>query len=153
MRYTATAKTPLFSTGNPRWRNSYLALSLRFILRRCAGNRIKVIVAHGPQAKGRVERNHAVCQDRFVKDLRLAGISTIEAANKFLQKTCLSKINAKFARQPTKPGDAYALLLNTGLWEIMCSGEDRTVSRDFVVIFKNQLFQILSKKYRKPHPG
>jgi hypothetical protein len=48
---------------------------------------VEVIVAHSPQAKGRVERNHGVYQDRFVKELRLAGISSIQQANQFLQST------------------------------------------------------------------
>jgi hypothetical protein len=60
-----------------------------------------------PQAKGRVERNHGVYQDRFVKELRLAGISTIEAANKFLSETYLPKINTKFEVAPADSADGH----------------------------------------------
>jgi hypothetical protein len=52
----------------------------------CGKLGVEVIAANSPQAKGRVERNHAVYQDRFVKELRLAGISTIEEANRFLEE-------------------------------------------------------------------
>ena len=48
---------------------------------------IAVIPARSPQATGRVERNHGLDQDWLVKELRLAGISTIEEANQFLVET------------------------------------------------------------------
>jgi len=53
--------------------------------RACKQLGIEIITAHSPQAKGRVERNHGTYQDRLVKELRLAEISTIEAGNQFLQ--------------------------------------------------------------------
>ena len=46
---------------------------------------MELIHAHSPQAKGRVERLFKTPQDRLVKDLRLAGMATIEAANRFLE--------------------------------------------------------------------
>merc|ERR1711964_496715 len=54
---------------------------------------IEVIVARSPQAKGRVERNHGVYQDRFVKELRLAAISEIADANEYLRTTYLDRLN------------------------------------------------------------
>ena len=81
----------------------------------CAKLGIDVLVAHSPQAKGRVERSHAVYQDRFVKELRLAGISTIAEANRFLEETYLPKINAKFARQPGCPQDGHSPALGADL--------------------------------------
>ena len=53
--------------------------------RACRQLGIKIITAHSPEAKGRVERNHGIYQDRLVKELRLAEINTIAAANQFLQ--------------------------------------------------------------------
>jgi hypothetical protein len=50
----------------------------------------EVIAANTPQAKGRVARNHGLDQDRLVKELQLAGISTIEDANRFLEETYLT---------------------------------------------------------------
>ena len=45
---------------------------------------IEVILAGSPQAKGRVERSFGTAQDRLVKEMRVAGITTIRAANRFL---------------------------------------------------------------------
>jgi hypothetical protein len=68
---------------------------------------VEAIAANSPQAKGRAERNHARDQDRLVKELRLAGISTIAEANRFLEETCLPKINGKFSRPAADPADAH----------------------------------------------
>ena len=61
--------------------------------RACKVLGIEVIKAYSPQAKGRVERNHGVYQDRFVKELRLRGIQTIEDANKLLQERFIDSLN------------------------------------------------------------
>ena len=114
---------------------------------------IEVIRAYSPQAKGRVERNHAVYQDRFVKELRLRGIATIAEANRFLEEEYLPAINAKFARPPACSEDGHAPLLHTDLREILCFEEQRVVTSDFVVNFKKRLFQILPKNHPRPRPG
>ncbi|MDR2942014.1 MAG: hypothetical protein LBV17_05445 [Treponema sp.] len=59
--------------------------------RTCEKLWIQVIAANSPQAKGRVERKHGIDQDRLVKELMLAGISTICEANMFLEKTTCQK--------------------------------------------------------------
>jgi hypothetical protein len=66
----------------------------------CAKLGIAIIAANSAQAKGRVERNHKLDQDRLVKELRLAGISTIEDGNKFLLETYLSGYEREV--QPTR---------------------------------------------------
>src|SRR5688572_7259432 len=68
---------------------------------------IRLICAHSPQAKGRVERSHGIDQDRLIKELRLAGICTLEAANGFLEQAYLPRMNARFAVQPTDAADAH----------------------------------------------
>jgi len=78
--------------------------------RACEKLGVHVIAARSPQAKGRVERNHGLDQDRLVKELRLAGISTIEQANLFLEKTYLPKMNRKFSRPPAEKEDAHVPL-------------------------------------------
>ena len=50
---------------------------------------VELIYAYSPQAKGRVERLFATLQDRLLKELRRLGISTIEEANRFLEKSYL----------------------------------------------------------------
>jgi transposase len=113
---------------------------------------IQVITANSPQAKGRVERNHGVYQDRFVKELRLAGISSIEEANTFLKKTYLPKINRKFARLPADPTNAHIPLLGVDLRDIFCFEHKRVLSNDFVVSFKRRLFQITAENQMRPRP-
>ena len=113
---------------------------------------IAVITANSPQAKGRVERNHAVYQDRFVKELRLAGLSNIEDANTFLNRTYLPKINRKFALLPINPADAHVPLLNVDLTDIFCFEHERAVRNDFVIHFEKRLFQIEKENAIRPHP-
>ena len=57
------------------------------------------IAAYSPQAKGRIERSFLTAQDRLVKQLRLARISTMEAANAFLEKEFWPEWNTRFARR------------------------------------------------------
>lgn len=115
---------------------------------------IEVIVAYSPQAKGRVERNHAVYQDRFVKELRLEGISKIEEANEYLESSYLSKINTKFEKLPEAEEDAHAPLFDESiLHDIFCFEDERVVSNDFVIQFEKRLFQIDKDSLPRPHPG
>ena len=115
---------------------------------------IEVIVAHSPQAKGRVERNHGVYQDRFVKELRLARISSIPEANQFLQNTYLPAINSRFAKEAAQPENAHVPLLNKiDLRDVFCFQEQRVVSRDWVVQFERHLYQIPSDIRGRPAPG
>jgi hypothetical protein len=120
----------------------------------CARLGIEVIGAHSAQAKGRVERNQGVYQDRFVKELRLAGISSVEAANLLLQSTCLPAINARFAKPAAKAEDGHVPLLSkTDLRDIFCFQEQRVVSRDWVVQFQRRLYQIPASVRGRPSPG
>jgi transposase len=116
---------------------------------------IEVIVARSPQAKGRVERNHGVYQDRFVKELRLARISEIALANEYLRTTYLDQVNEKFAKPPIDETDAHVpLLAGQSLQSIFCFEEQRVVSEDYVLQFERRLFQIQREKRRRlPAPG
>lgn len=108
--------------------------------------------AYSPQAKGRVERNHGVYQDRLVKELRLRNISTIEEANKFLFKTYLKKINAKFKKEPLHPEDAHVPLMDIDLRNVFCFEETRVVSNDYVIQYESECYQILKENKNKPRP-
>jgi hypothetical protein len=104
---------------------------------------VELIVAHSPQAKGRVERVHGTQQDRLVKLLRLEGIGTLEAANEYLEQQYWPRYNARFARPPGAQADLHrqpAKALN--LAEILCFKEARTVSRDWCVVYGKQVFQL-----------
>jgi hypothetical protein len=111
--------------------------------RACDKLGVQVIAAHSPQAKGRVERNHGVDQDRLIKELRLANISTIAEANKFLQEYYLPKMNRKFSRPPAKANDRHVQLGSVNLANIMCLEHERTVANNYVIRFETRLFQIL----------
>ena len=120
--------------------------------RACERLGVTVIAAHSPQAKGRVERNHGVDQDRLVKELRLARISTIAEANRFLEKVYLPKMNKKFSRPAAKPEDAHVPLGDVKLKDIMCLEYERTVANNYVIRFETRLFQILKTNNPLPMP-
>ena len=114
---------------------------------------IEVIAANSPQAKGRVERNHGVDQDRLIKELRLEGIRTIGDANKFLLETYLPKMNAKFSRPARNADDAHVRPGKIKLDDILCMEFDRHISKDFIVRFQTRLFQILATNKPLPRAG
>jgi hypothetical protein len=65
------------------------------------------IAAYSPQAKGRVQRSFLTDQDRLIKQLRLAKVKTMQAANDFLEKEYWPEWNAKFTRPPSGPEDMH----------------------------------------------
>jgi hypothetical protein len=111
---------------------------------------IEVIAANSPQAKGRVERNHGVDQDRLIKELRLENICTIEDANKFLSETYLPKMNGKFSRPPRSKDDAHVNIGKVKIDDILCMEFDRVISRDYIIRFETRLFQILDTNKTLP---
>lgn len=103
---------------------------------------VKIIYAQTPQAKGRIERAFETLQDRLTKELRLAGINTIEQANAFLE-TYLPKYNARFAVKPFKKTNLHrparkSIKLN----DIFCIKEFRTISNGFTFQWRNRKFLI-----------
>lgn len=115
---------------------------------------IEVIPAHSPQAKGRVERSFDTHQDRLVKELRLAGISDIPTANRFLRTRYLPTHNARFAIEPANPTDAHRPLLPTqDLAAILSIQTTRTVDRDFTLRLQNRFFQLLPQQPVRLRPG
>jgi transposase len=120
--------------------------------RACDKLGVEVIAANSPQAKGRVERNHKTDQDRLVKELRLAGIATMEAANTFLEQCYLPKMNDKFSVPPPEKEDAHVPLGNVDLTTIFCFEEERVVSNDYVVRHHCHLYQIEKGRKSLPRP-
>lgn len=104
---------------------------------------IEMIFAHSPQAKGRVERGFHTHQDRLVKELRLAGISTMLKANRFLNEVYIPRHNARFSIAPKDPVDAHRPLLDHHrLAHILSVREDRVVGNDFTLRQNNLFFQL-----------
>ncbi len=105
---------------------------------------VKVINAGSPQAKGRVERLFGTLQDRLVKELRLAGISTIPTANRFLAQTYLPKHNRQFSVPPKNNTDVHRSVGKTKaeLDAIFSFQEERILCNDYTVHWRNRLFQV-----------
>ena len=115
---------------------------------------IEVIPAHSPQAKGRVERSFDTHQDRLVKELRLAGLSTLEAATGFLRRRYFPAHNRRFAVEPATPTDAHRPLLPThDLDAILSVQTTRTIERDFTIRLQNRFFQLGAEQPVRLRPG
>jgi hypothetical protein len=111
---------------------------------------IQLIPAHSPQAKGRVERFNGTAQDRLVKELRLAGASTMEQANAVLDKTFLRWFNRRCTVKAQSPNDAHRRLHpSMNLAAILSVQEQRTVAGDYTIRHDNQVYQLLPPA----HPG
>lgn len=106
---------------------------------------IKVIHAHSPQAKGRIERLFGTLQDRLVKEMRLAGIKNPQDGNKFLEEVFLPKFNLKFNVLPKKENDLHRklnALEKKNLGQILSVKNRRCVNNDFTVRFNNRWLQL-----------
>lgn len=114
--------------------------------RACRELGIDVINANSPQAKGRVERVNKTLQDRLVKELRLRRISRIDEANKFLAEY-IEQHNQQFAVEPASKTDAHRKELPSPeqLDLIFSEQEDRTVSKQLEISYKNVIYQIQTK--------
>ena len=114
---------------------------------------IEVIAANSPQAKGRVERSFDTHQDRLVKELRLAGISTVAEVNRFLHQRYLPRHNARFAVEPANPTDTHRPLLpRHDLDAILSVQTTRTIERDFTLRLQNRFFQLPAEQPVRVRP-
>jgi hypothetical protein len=101
---------------------------------------ITILCANSPQAKGRVERANKTLQDRLVKELRLKGIATIDAANAVLP-AFMADYNARFAKPPCNAKDLHRpLALADNLDEAFVWCEERTVSASLTLQYDKVLF-------------
>jgi transposase len=104
---------------------------------------IELILAGSPQAKGRVERNHGTNQDRWVKLLRLAGVTTRTEANALVDRKLLPDHNRRFTQPPSSPNDAHRPLgPRQNVAAILSIQESRFVGNDYTVRFDNRLYQV-----------
>ena len=103
---------------------------------------VEHIAAYSPQARGRSERVFQTLQDRLVKELALAGIDTIEAANVFIRDRYIPAHNARFAVPAEQPGTAFVAIPGVDLDEVLCVQEERQVGNDNCVSFNRLKPQI-----------
>jgi hypothetical protein len=105
---------------------------------------ITVIYADSPQAKGRVERSFKTHQDRFVKEMRLEKISTIEDANKFARSYYFPKHNRKFALMAKDKANLHTPVpKHIDLNRIFCIKNKAALRKDFTIQYKNKFYQML----------
>lgn len=109
---------------------------------------IEMIPAYSPQARGRSERIFGTLQDRLPKELADAGITTVEAANRFLSKHFIAAYNREFAIAPAEAGSACVPWIGRNLEDILCIQEDRTVGSDNCVTYQNLVLQIPADPHR-----
>ncbi len=106
---------------------------------------IEPIVAHSPQAKGRIENLFKTLQDRLIKEMRLRNISDIPAANQFLKEEFLAWFNDKYSVQPKEKTNLHRNLTQTEkkqLPVILSRQSQRTVQNDFTIKFNKQWYQL-----------
>lgn len=100
------------------------------------------IAAYSPQARGRSERMFGTLQNRLPKEIALEGITTLEAANQYLQEVYLPRHNQQFTTKSKEEKTAYVPWIGGDLNEVLCHQEERVVQNDNTVSYKNLCLQI-----------
>jgi transposase len=103
---------------------------------------IQMIAAYSPQARGRSERSFATWQGRLPQELRLAGISTVDEANRFLREYYIGEFNHRFTVPPAQRGSAFLRPPRRDLERIFAIQHQRVVNRDNTVAVENRCLQI-----------
>jgi transposase len=103
---------------------------------------VEHIPAYSPEARGRSERMFSTLQDRLPKELKLAGVTDVETANRFISEVYLPEHNARFARPPEIADSAFVVADRALLKEILCVEEERVVARDNTVAYGGLRLQL-----------
>jgi hypothetical protein len=128
--------------------------ALTLIRRALDALEIELILALSPQAKGRVERLFGTLQDRLVKELRVAGITTMEDANRFLDEVFLPFWEERFTVEPREPADAHRpLSADVDLLRRFAETEERVIREDFTFRYRNVHFQVERHEAETRMPG
>ena len=109
---------------------------------------VQLIFAYSPQAKGRVERNHGTLQDRLIKEMRLAGINTLEQANQFLEEKFLPAYNARFMVPPAAVADLHRPIGHAALHDALSWEETRVVRGDWTLLWNRRWLQLTPENAR-----
>ena len=109
---------------------------------------IEMIAAYSPEARGRSERAFHTHQDRLVNELKFQGITTMEAANQYLDTVYRPAFNARFTEKPAEEGSAFVPWIGGNLDDYLSEHFERTVGRDNCVSFEKLTLQIPSDSYR-----
>jgi len=114
---------------------------------------VQMIPAYSPQARGRSERNFGTWQGRLPQELRLRGIGSLEAANRFLREHYIAEFNARFQVPAAQRGSAFVRRSSRDLDLIFALQFERTVNRDNTVSIQNLRLQIEPVRWRATLAG
>lgn len=115
---------------------------------------IRLIPALSPQAKGRVERLFDTLQDRLIKEMRVAGISSLEDANRFLEENFIPFWNERFTVTPELPQDFHRPLPESAdLMETFADRHERLIRQDFTLRYQNNFYQVPKSGAKATMPG
>ena len=114
---------------------------------------VQAIAAYSPQARGRSERSFGTWQGRLPQELRLAGITTIEGANKFLREKYTKEFNSKFSVPAAEKGTAFRRTSRGDLNWIFTVQTERVVGKDNTVAIGDRLWQIDKTRFRSTLAG
>jgi transposase len=114
---------------------------------------IEHILGYSPQARGRSERANQTLQGRLVNELRVAAITTVAAANRYLRDHFLPAFNAEFGRPPADPVSAFVPLGRVDLDQILCIEAERVVGRDNIVTAERVPLQLAKQPGRRTCAG
>jgi hypothetical protein len=103
---------------------------------------VELILAHSPQAKGRVERVNRTLQDRLVKELTRLNISDLESANRHLVEKFLPRFNARFVRPAAKRADVHRRIDDERVLRVLSIQEERVVMPDWTLRWHNGFMQL-----------
>jgi hypothetical protein len=109
---------------------------------------VTLIPAYSPEARGRSERAFRTLQDRLPKELALAGITEMAAANRYLATQFLPAHNQRFAVPAAEAGTAFIPWVGTHLPEILCVQDERVVAKDNTVRYQGLSLQIPQDPHR-----
>jgi transposase len=114
---------------------------------------VQTIAAYSPQARGRSERSFGTWQGRLPQELRLAGIDTVEGANKFLREKYIKEFNAKFSVPAAEKGTAFRKTSRGDLNWIFTVQTERVVGKDNTVAIGDREWQIDKSRFRSTLAG
>ena len=110
---------------------------------------IEMIPAYSPQARGRSERSFGTWQNRLPQELRLAGISTIEDANRFLREQYITEFNRMFAKPAREKGTAFRKCDRKDLDQVFSIQTERTVAKDNTIAIRDRHWQLDRTPFRR----
>jgi transposase len=114
---------------------------------------VQMIAAYSPQARGRSERNFGTWQGRLPQELRLAGITDLQGANRFLRERYIAEFNTKFTVAAAEKATAFRRCGRTDLNWIFTVQTERVVGKDNTVAIGDRSWQLEKSRFRSTLAG